>query len=277
MDVVVDRCAGLDVGKDEVVGCVRTLSATGRSRRSELRTFSTFTSGIEELASWLTANGVVEVVMEATGQYWKPIWYQLEDRDFDLKLVNAKHVKMVPGRKTDLADAAWLAELLEHGLLRSSFVPRVLEVRRRLAGVPIVAFGPRDRRAGDGRVQPTTPGSRPVSADSSFRSRGPISVHPLQRAPRGEPHHRIGRIERRQLRQRPRRVVQRALQVGAHLAARPLARPRGRRVRDPHLHRLVQPPPPPRRDHHRRQLHHPGRVRTVYYRPTEPAIKSGTH
>jgi transposase len=61
--------------------------------------------------------------MEATGQYWKPVWYQLEDRGFDLKLVNAKHVKMVPGRKTDLADAAWLAELLEHGLLRSSFVP----------------------------------------------------------------------------------------------------------------------------------------------------------
>ena len=123
MDVVVERCAGLDVGKDEVVGCVRTPSATGRSRRSELRTFSTFTSGIEELAAWLTANGVVEVVMEATGQYWKPIWYLLEDRDFDLKLVNAKHVKMVPGRKTDLADAAWLAELLEHGSLRSSFVP----------------------------------------------------------------------------------------------------------------------------------------------------------
>jgi transposase len=123
MDVVVDRCAGLDVGKDEVVGCVRTPSSSGRSRRSELRTFPTFTSGIEELADWLRANGVVEVVMEATGQYWKPIWYLLEERGFDLKLVNAKHVKMVPGRKTDLADAAWLAELLEHGLLRSSFVP----------------------------------------------------------------------------------------------------------------------------------------------------------
>jgi hypothetical protein len=66
---------------------------------------------------------VVEVVMEATGPYWKPIWYVLEDRDVALKLVNAKHVKMVPGRKTDMADAAWLAELLEHGLLRGSFVP----------------------------------------------------------------------------------------------------------------------------------------------------------
>jgi transposase len=123
MDVIVERCAGLDVGKDEVVGCVRTPSASGKSRHSELRVFPTFTSGLEELADWLTANGVGEVVMEATGQYWKPIWYVLEDRGFDLKLVNARHVKMVPGRKTDLADAAWLAELLEHGLLRGSFVP----------------------------------------------------------------------------------------------------------------------------------------------------------
>ena len=91
--------------------------------RSKLRTFVTFTSGLEELADWLTDHGVTEVVMEATGQYWKPIWYVLEDRGFDLKLVNAKHVKMVPGRKTDLADAAWLAQLLEHGLLAGSFVP----------------------------------------------------------------------------------------------------------------------------------------------------------
>ncbi len=123
MDVIVERCAGLDVGKDEVVGCVRTPAPSGRGRSSELRTFLTFTSGLEELADWLTANGVTEVVMEATGQYWKPIWYLLEDREFDLKLVNAKHVKMVPGRKTDLADAAWLAQLLEHGLLAGSFVP----------------------------------------------------------------------------------------------------------------------------------------------------------
>jgi transposase len=123
MDLILERCAGLDVGKDEVVGCVRTLGSSGRGRISQLRTFKTFTSGLEELAEWLSATGVVEVVMEATGQYWKPIWYLLEARGFDLKLVNAKHVKMVPGHKTDMADAAWLAELLEHGLLRSSFVP----------------------------------------------------------------------------------------------------------------------------------------------------------
>lgn len=123
MDVLLERCAGLDVGKDEVVVCVRTPARDGPGRRVELRRFPTFTSGLEALADWLSAEGVVEVVMEATGPYWKPIWYVLEDRGFELKLVNAKHVKMVPGRKTDLADAAWLAELLEHGLLRSSFVP----------------------------------------------------------------------------------------------------------------------------------------------------------
>ncbi|HEY5873788.1 MAG TPA: IS110 family transposase [Ilumatobacteraceae bacterium] len=123
MDVIVERCAGLDVGKDEVVACVRTPSLSGRGPTSQTRTFTTFTSGLEALADWLTDNAVVAVVMEATGQYWKPIWYLLEDCEFDLKLVNAKHVKMVPGRKTDVADAAWLAELLEHGLLGSSFVP----------------------------------------------------------------------------------------------------------------------------------------------------------
>ena len=123
MEVMLERCAGLDVGKDEVVGCVRTPSSSGKGRSSELRTFMTFTSGLEELADWLTANGVEQVVKEATGSCWKPIWYVLEDRGFELKLVNAKHVKMVPGRKTDLADAAWLAQPLEHGLLSGSFVP----------------------------------------------------------------------------------------------------------------------------------------------------------
>jgi transposase len=122
MDVLLERCAGIDVGKHEVVACVRTPGGSG-GRRSESRTFSTFTNALEAMADWLTAEGVTSVVMEATGPYWKPVWYVLEDRGFDLRLVNAKHVKMVPGRKTDLADAAWLAELLEHGLLRGSFVP----------------------------------------------------------------------------------------------------------------------------------------------------------
>ena len=122
MDLLIERCAGLDVGKREVVACVRTPDGEG-GRRSEVRTYDTFTSGLEALADWLGTEGVTEVVMEATGQYWKPIWYLLEDRHFELKLVNARHVKILPGRKTDVGDAAWLAELLEHGLLRGSFVP----------------------------------------------------------------------------------------------------------------------------------------------------------
>jgi transposase len=122
MDIVVECCAGLDVGKEEVVVCVRGWGEAGR-RRQEVRTFATFTGQLEALADWLGVEGVTQVVMEATGQYWKPIWYVLEGRGFELLLVNARHVKIVPGRKTDVADAAWLAELLEHGLLRSSFVP----------------------------------------------------------------------------------------------------------------------------------------------------------
>ena len=125
MDLMVERCAGVDIGKDEVVACVRTPDPSGRGRRKETRTFSSFTSQLEVMADWFSAEGVTEVVMEATGSYWKSPWYVLEDRGFDLKLVNARHVKILPGRKTDVLDAEWLAELLEHGLLRSSFVPPV--------------------------------------------------------------------------------------------------------------------------------------------------------
>src|SRR5207342_3982448 len=78
---------------------------------------------LEAMADWFRAEGVTQVVMEATGSYWKPVWYVLEERAFELKLVNAHHVKIVPGRKSDVLDAEWLAELLEHGLLRASFVP----------------------------------------------------------------------------------------------------------------------------------------------------------
>jgi transposase len=122
MDSIVARCAGLDVGKRQVQACVRVPDGAG-GRRVEVRTFSTFTSGLEQLARWLSQERVTEVVMEATGQYWKPIWYLLEAGEFELLLVNARHVRILPGRKTDVGDAAWLAELLEHGLLRGSFVP----------------------------------------------------------------------------------------------------------------------------------------------------------
>jgi len=122
----VERAAGLDVGKDEVVACIRVPDPAGggrRRRRQEVRTYPTFTSSLEALADWLAAEGITQVVMEATGQYWKPIWYVLEERGFALLLVNARHVKILPGRKTDVGDAAWPAELLECGLLRGSFVP----------------------------------------------------------------------------------------------------------------------------------------------------------
>jgi transposase len=120
--LLVERCAGLDVAKDEVVAALRVPDEAG-GRRQEIRTFRTFTYGLEQLVAWLMSERVTQVVMEATGHYWKPIWYALEDAGFELLLVNARHVKMLPGRKTDVADAAWLAELLEHGLLRGSFVP----------------------------------------------------------------------------------------------------------------------------------------------------------
>ena len=123
MDVIVERCAGVDIGKDEVVGSVRGPGEGGRGRRKETRSFRSFTSQIEAMADWFKAEGVTRVVMEATGSYWKPVWYVLEEAGFELLLVNARHVKIVPGRKTDVADAEWLAELLEHGLLRGSFVP----------------------------------------------------------------------------------------------------------------------------------------------------------
>jgi transposase len=122
VELLVARCAGLDVAKDELVACVRVPDGHG-GRGQEVRTFSTFTAGLEALADWLAAEAVTQVVMEATGQYWKPIWYVLEEAGFELLLVNARHVKILPGRKTDVCDAAWLAELLEHGLLRGSFVP----------------------------------------------------------------------------------------------------------------------------------------------------------
>jgi transposase len=128
VELLVEHAGALDVGKDEVVACIRVPDAAGggrgrAGRRQEVRTYPTFTSGLEALADWLGAEGVTQVVMEATGQYWKCCWYVLEERGFQLLLVNARHVKILPGRKTDVGDAAWLCELLECGLLRGSFVP----------------------------------------------------------------------------------------------------------------------------------------------------------
>lgn len=120
MDVIYPRCAGLDVHKQTVVACVRV--ASGGAPLQEVRTFDTTTSGLLALCDWLDSFGVEHVAMEATGVYWKPVWHVLEGH-FELILANAAHVKNVPGRKTDINDATWLADLLAHGLIRASFVP----------------------------------------------------------------------------------------------------------------------------------------------------------
>lgn len=123
MEIVVERIAGLDVHAESVVACVRAPGPRQGRRRQEVRTFGTFAGQLVELAEWLVAEGVTQAVMEATGVYWKPVWYALQDRVEELLLVNATHVKKVPGRKTDVKDAEWLAQLGECGLLRASFVP----------------------------------------------------------------------------------------------------------------------------------------------------------
>ena len=122
METIVERPAALDVHKEQVTACVRVPAAEGKGREQHVAEFSTTVRGLLGLRDWLAAYRVQQVTMEATGVYWKPVWHVLED-DFPLLLVNARHVKQVPGRKTDVSDAAWLCQLAEAGLLRASFVP----------------------------------------------------------------------------------------------------------------------------------------------------------
>jgi len=119
MQVLYPRCAGLDVHKDSVVARIRCVS---EPPHDEVRSFATTTSALLQLNEWLSAHQVTHVAMEATGVYWKPVWHLLEG-DFELVLANAQHIRNVPGRKTDVNDATWIADLLAHGLIRSSFVP----------------------------------------------------------------------------------------------------------------------------------------------------------
>jgi transposase len=119
MQVLYPRCAGLDVHKDSVVARVRCVS---EPPHDEVRSFATTTSALLTLNDWLTEHGCTHVAMEATGVYWKPVWHLLEGH-FELVLANAQHIRNVPGRKTDVNDATWIADLLAHGLIRSSFVP----------------------------------------------------------------------------------------------------------------------------------------------------------
>ena len=117
MEVVHPRCSGLDVHKKTVVACVMVPG------RKEVRTFGTVTAELLRLSDWLQEEGVTTVAMESTGVYWKPVFNVLETTGLELLVVNAQHIKAVPGRKTDVKDAEWIADLLRHGLVRASFIP----------------------------------------------------------------------------------------------------------------------------------------------------------
>jgi transposase len=121
MQVVYERCAGLDVHKKTVVVCIMEPNGKG-GRHIEIRTFKTTTEELLRLADWLRQHQVTQVAMESTGVYWKPVFNILEG-EFEVMVVNARHIKFVPGRKTDVKDAQWIADLLQHGLLKASFVP----------------------------------------------------------------------------------------------------------------------------------------------------------
>lgn len=122
MEVLYPRCAGLDVHKDTVVACRRV--AEGGSVSAEVRTFGTTTRELGLLSDWLEEAGIRQVAMEATGIYWRPVWHMLEG-EFELTLANPMHIRNVPGRKSDVNDATWIADLLAHGLIEGSFVPPV--------------------------------------------------------------------------------------------------------------------------------------------------------
>ena len=121
MEVLFERVAGLDVGKDSVTACVRT-PGPRRGRHTETRTFKTTTGSLRVMRDWLLESGVTIAAMESTSTYWKPTFYCLEEV-IEVWLLNAAHMKAVPGRKSDVRDAEWVAQLLEHGLLAPSFVP----------------------------------------------------------------------------------------------------------------------------------------------------------
>ena len=121
MEVVYRRCSGIDVHKESISVCVLLMEDEGVKK--QIRRFGTMTRDLLELSLWLQQLGVTHVAMESTGVYWKPVWNLLEGQ-FELLLVNAQHIKQVPGRKTDIRDCEWIADLLQHGLLRRSYVPK---------------------------------------------------------------------------------------------------------------------------------------------------------
>jgi transposase len=121
MEEILDKCCGIDVHQESLTACI--MKGYGKSMYKEIRAFSTFTDGIQTFGSWLREHGVVHVAIESTGVYWKPVFNILAEENFDLMLVNAKHVKNVPGRKTDIKDSEWLCKLLKNGLLERNFIP----------------------------------------------------------------------------------------------------------------------------------------------------------
>jgi transposase len=121
MELLHSHCAGLDLHKETVVACTRHM--VDGMVATEVKSFQTTTQQLMEMSDWLSSQGVTHIAMEATGVYWKPVWHILSDGEFVLVLANAAHVKNVPGRKTDVNDATWLADLMAHGLIRASFVP----------------------------------------------------------------------------------------------------------------------------------------------------------
>ena len=147
MDVIVERVAGLDVHKASVTACVRVPGGAGK-REEHTETFATTVPALLVLADWLEAHSVTQVAMEATGVYWKPVWAILEDR-FECLLVNARDVKQVPGRKTDVSDAQWICRLAEAGLLRASLVPpKPIRTLRNLTRYRKAQIRDRQREAG---------------------------------------------------------------------------------------------------------------------------------
>lgn len=120
MDVIFDKCCGIDVHKETLTACI--MIGTGTRMKKEIRTFSTMTEDLEKLREWLKAEEITHVAMESTGVYWKPVYNILEE-GFSVMIANAKHVKHVPGRKTDVKDSEWLCKLLRNGMIRGSFIP----------------------------------------------------------------------------------------------------------------------------------------------------------
>ena len=127
MEAMVEKCAGLDVHQETIVACVLK-GDLDRKPESEIRTFGTYTKDLEELHEWLLEEEVEQVAMESTGVFWKCVWNIIEDERYEIKLANAREIKNMPGRKTDVKDAQWIAELLRCGLIKGSFVPNV-EIR----------------------------------------------------------------------------------------------------------------------------------------------------